>query len=51
MRELTTQMYFTNEPLNDVDRLYLEAPLEQRKSITIDVVEGEAKFDIVLTKV
>lgn len=51
MRELTTQMYFTNEPLNDVDRLYLEAPQEQRKSITIDVVEGEAKFDIVLAKV
>lgn len=51
MRELTTQMYFANEPLNEIDRLYLEAPAEQRPSITVDVVKGEATFDIVLAKV
>jgi protocatechuate 3,4-dioxygenase beta subunit len=51
MRELTTQMYFTNEPLNELDKLYLEAPVEQRRSITVDVVDGEAIFDIVLAKV
>jgi protocatechuate 3,4-dioxygenase beta subunit len=51
MRELTTQMYFANEPLNEVDQLYLEAPAEQRHSITVDMVGGEANFDIVLAKV
>jgi protocatechuate 3,4-dioxygenase beta subunit len=51
MRELTTQMYFANEPLNEIDKLYLEAPAEQRPSITVDVVHGEATFDIVLAKV
>jgi len=51
MRELTTQMYFANEPLNEKDQLYLEAPAEQRHSITVDVVGGEAMFDIVLAKV
>lgn len=51
MRELTTQMYFANEPLNEIDKLYLEAPAEQRPSITVDVVDGQATFDIVLAKV
>jgi len=51
MRELTTQMYFANEPLNEIDKLYLEAPAEQRPSITVDVVDGEARFDIVLVRV
>jgi protocatechuate 3,4-dioxygenase, beta subunit len=51
MRELTTHMYFANEPLNEIDKLYLEAPAEQRPSITVDVVKGEATFDIVLAKV
>jgi protocatechuate 3,4-dioxygenase beta subunit len=51
MRELTTQMYFANEPLNEVDKLYLEAPEEQRPGITVDVLDGQARFDIVLAKV
>ena len=51
MRELTTQMYFANEPLNEIDKLYLEAPAEQRPSITVDVLEGQATFDIVLERV
>ncbi|MFT4940833.1 MAG: protocatechuate 3,4-dioxygenase beta subunit [Paraglaciecola sp.] len=51
MRELTTQMYFANEPLNEIDKLYLEAPVEQRASITVDVLDGQATFDIVLAKV
>jgi protocatechuate 3,4-dioxygenase beta subunit len=40
MRELTSQMYCANEPLNEIDNLYLEAPAEQRPSITVDVIEG-----------
>jgi protocatechuate 3,4-dioxygenase beta subunit len=51
MRELTTQMYFANEPLNEIDKLYLEAPVEQRPSITVEVLDGQATFDIVLAKV
>ena len=51
MRELTTQMYFANEPLNEIDKLYLEAPAEQRPSITVEVLDGQATFDIVLAKV
>jgi protocatechuate 3,4-dioxygenase beta subunit len=51
VRELTSQMYCANEPLNEIDNLYLEAPAEQRPSITVDVIEGEATFNIVLTKV
>ena len=51
MRELTTQMYFANEPLNEIDKLYLEAPVEQRPSITVNVLDGQATFDIVLARV
>ncbi len=51
MRELTTQLYFANEPLNSKDKLYLETPADQRSSITVDVSNGEATFDIVLARV
>jgi len=51
MRELTTQMYFSGEPLNDVDKLYLEAPESERSSIVVDFKNGIGKFDIVLAKV
>lgn len=51
MRELTTQMYFANEPLNELDILYLETPANERASITVDVIEGKSNFDIILARV
>lgn len=51
MRELTTQMYFANEPLNEIDKLYLEAPENERSSIVVDFKSGHGQFDIVLAKV
>jgi len=51
MRELTTQMYFANEPLNEIDKLYLEAHEDERSSIVVDFKKGEGRFDIVLAKV
>jgi hypothetical protein len=47
MRQLITQIYFANESLNEIDKLYLEAPAEQRPSIIIDVLERDATFNIV----
>jgi hypothetical protein len=47
MRQLITQIYFANESLNEIDKLYLEAPAEQRPSIIIDVIERDATFNIV----
>jgi protocatechuate 3,4-dioxygenase beta subunit len=51
MRELTTQMYFANEPLNKIDKLYLETPENERSSIVVDFKSGHGQFDIVLSKV
>jgi len=51
MRELITQMYFTNEPLNDVDKLYLGAPEDERSRILVDITDGKGQFDIVLAEV
>lgn len=51
LRELTTQMYFANEPLNEIDKLYLETPEKQRASIVVDFQEGKGSFNIVLEKV
>ena len=51
MRELITQMYFANESLNEVDKLYLEAAENERSSIVVDIRDGKGQFDIVLAKV
>jgi protocatechuate 3,4-dioxygenase beta subunit len=51
MRELTTQMYFANEALNELDKLYLEVPKKARASITVEVNDGKSNFDIVLALV
>ncbi|WOH37792.1 protocatechuate 3,4-dioxygenase [Thalassotalea fonticola] len=51
LRELTTQMYFANEPLNEIDKLYLETPEKHRASIVVDFKEGQGSFNIVLEKV
>ena len=50
LRELTTQMYFANEPLNQIDRLYLEAPEYERNSIVVEFDNGKGRFGIVLAK-
>ncbi|MFT6267264.1 MAG: protocatechuate 3,4-dioxygenase beta subunit [Alphaproteobacteria bacterium] len=51
MRELTTQMYFANEALNETDILYLEASVEERASITVEINDGKSNFEIVLATV
>ena len=52
MRELTTQMYFAHEKaLNAVDRLYLEAPVDERAGITVEVKDSHANFNLVLAKI
>lgn len=53
--ELTTQMYWDGDPLNDKDELFKSVPEEQRKQLLVafdtsgEVPEGQ--FDIVLAKV
>jgi len=55
--ELTTQMYFAGEPLNDVDRLFLSVPEESRDMLVVDFGPArdsgsrQGTFDIVLSKV
>lgn len=58
-RELTTQMYFDGEPLNDIDRLLNEWPEERRAEVVAmsEPVDGDPdantlfRFDVVLAKV
>jgi len=52
-RELTTQMYFQGEALNDVDRLVMELPEPARSRVIARRPDGAApySFDIVLAKV
>ncbi len=53
-RELTTQMYFADEPLNAVDRLLLDVPEEQRGRLVVAFTPGappQGQFDIVLERV
>lgn len=53
-REITTQMYFAGEPLNDVDRLLQEVPEAERAALVVkfepvdDVPQGN--FEVVLAK-
>ena len=54
--ELTTQMYFAGEPLNDIDRLLQKVPEAERGSLVVafaDAADGTPRrgtFDIVLRK-
>ena len=54
--ELTTQMYFAGEPLNDIDRLLQKVPAAERGSLVVtfaDAADGTPRrgtFDIVLKK-
>jgi protocatechuate 3,4-dioxygenase beta subunit len=55
--ELTTQMYFAGEPLNDIDRLLQKVPAANRASLVVafadaaDAAPRRGVFDIVLKKV
>lgn len=54
-REITTQMYFAGEPLNEKDSLLLDVEQDQRKLLVVDFkeVDGIAygEFPIVLAKI
>jgi len=58
-REITTQMYFEGQPLNDVDRLLNDMDEKERQTLIAksDILEGDAdtailyRFDVVLAKV
>ena len=59
-RELTTQMFFDGEPLNDTDQLFRALSDDERKSVVADLgkattADGEEAlrcgFDIVLSRV
>ena len=54
-RELTTQMYWDGEPLNDKDLLLLEVPEEKRSALLVAFDESgevpEGAFNVVLSEV
>ncbi len=51
--EITTQMYFPGEPLNDVDRLIAAVPAEKRAAMfsVRDSDDGPFRYNVVLAKV
>lgn len=51
--ELTTQMYFPNHPLNDVDHLFLQTPLNERNRMVAQESgqAGSLVYNVVLAKV
>jgi len=55
--ELTTQMYFAGDPLNDLDRLLQSVPESERAMLVVDFRAGEppgtrhGAFDIVMRRV
>ncbi len=55
--ELTTQMYFAGDPLNDVDRLLQSVPEDQRAMLVVDFQPGsepsvaQGRFDLMMQKV
>lgn len=51
LKELTTQMYFANEPLNEIDKLYLATPKSERSSLVVAFENGRGQFDIVLENI
>ena len=52
-REITTQMYFENEPLNDIDNLLNELPENMRPTLVATQADGEGpfSFNVVLAAV
>ncbi len=54
-RELTTQMYWDGDPLNDKDRLLLDVPAEERSALLVAFDESkevpEGAFNVTLSKV
>ncbi len=50
-KEITTQLYFGGDPLNDVDRLLLAVPEPERAQLIGDFSGGAATFDVVLARV
>ena len=54
-RELTTQLYFSGESLNETDRLFLDVDEESRDLLVVDFIETDGipqgDFPIVLAKV
>lgn len=52
-REITTQMYFEDEPLNDIDRLLNELPADMQSTLiaTRQAEPAAFEFNVVLTKV
>ena len=51
LQELTTQMYFAKEPLNDLDKLFLQAPESERSNIVVEFQNGKGQFDIILNRI
>lgn len=51
LRELITQMYFGNEPLNRTDKLLLEAPKDKRTQLEVTIHQGKGHFDMVLEQI
>ena len=53
--ELTTQMYFAGDPLNDVDRLLQALSPAEQRMLVVDFVSGSGdptgQFDLVLKRV
>jgi protocatechuate 3,4-dioxygenase beta subunit len=53
--ELTTQMYFAGEPLNDTDRLFTDVPAEDRALLAVEFEDGadgpQGHFPIVMARV
>lgn len=50
-KEITTQLYFKGDPLNDIDRLILAVPEAERASLIGDFSKGPATFNVVLARV
>lgn len=50
-KELITQMYFKDHPLNDVDLILLDIPGVERESVIVDFSSGTGFFEIVLKPV
>lgn len=44
-KELTTQMYFKGEPLNDLDLIILDLPAPERDSVIVDFQPSPAGFE------
>jgi protocatechuate 3,4-dioxygenase beta subunit len=49
-KEITTQLYFKGDPLNEIDRLILAVPQAERASLMGDFSDGPATFDVVLAR-